>query len=271
MDRSKRTQIMGIILSSGLAFSGLGYAQNNTDTSTTTNQETMPTNGTQDTMQTNGAQGTIQTNGTQDETMPGTTQDQGAQVVPDSQLQSQVKSALKEYSEKVQVQVNNGVVALSGQVESDTDYENVITLAESVKGVQDVTVDNLTVKDSKSPLNDAYITAKVKGALIQKDLFDTDIPSWSIGVETKNGKVFLSGKAASEAEKQQIMQVVKSVKGVQSVDDQIQISSVADTGTVTNGDQQQDQNGTTTLDSDATQTNGSAQDSDNGTDDTTQY
>lgn len=216
MDRARQTKLMAFILSGGLAFSGLSYAQNNAND----NSQNAGNN-----------QGGMQTNA-----MPGTTDNQGTRpVVPDDQLKSQVQSALGEYSATVQVQVSNGVVSLSGQMDSDTDYERAVTLAESVKGVQDVNVDNLTVKGSDRPLNDTYITAKVRGALIREDLFGTDIPSWTISVETKNAEVFLSGKVDSEAEKQKIKQIAQGVRGVTSVNDQIQVSSQPAAGAATNG------------------------------------
>jgi hyperosmotically inducible protein len=39
-----------------------------------------------------------------------------------------------------------------------------------VSGVKDIKVDMLTVKESKQPLKDTYITAKVKGLLLRADI-----------------------------------------------------------------------------------------------------
>lgn len=197
MNKGMERKIIGCILGSSLAFSGTLYANMHSDPTT--------------------QPATNQTNGTaKDHT-----------VVPDSEITSKVKSMLKEY-DNVQITVANGVAYLTGQVESDTDYENIVALSESVIGINDVNVDKLTVQDSKHPLTDTYITAKVKGLLIKKDLFNKDMPSWTIGIETKNGTVYLSGEVASAAEKQQVVNVVQSVKGVTGVDDQIQISDSTD-------------------------------------------
>jgi hyperosmotically inducible protein len=141
----------------------------------------------------------------------------------DAKLTTLVNSSLKDYAGKVMVTVTAGVVYLTGQLPSDTDYEKVITLTESVKGVSDVNVDKLTVKDSSSPLHDTYITAKAKGALIQADLMGADIPSWTVTVETKDGQVFLSGNMATEQEKQKVIETVKKVKGVIKVNDKITV------------------------------------------------
>ncbi len=192
---------------------------------------------------------TAQPNGMQNGQM--TTQTTG-QVNPN--LGNDVKTALSDYSGKVEVMVKGSVVYLEGELPSDTDYEKVITLAESTKGVTDVNADKLTVKDSKQPLQDTYITAKVKGALIQADVMGKDIPSWTVSVETKNGTVYLSGTVASNDEKQKVVSVVKSVNGVTQVDNQLVVGNVApangtsDTTTTTTGSMQNGdgQDGTTT-------------------------
>lgn len=173
---------------------------------------------------------------TNDQTMTTNNQSETQVKRNDAAITSDVKSALSTYSGKVTTSVKDGVVSLTGQLPSDTDYDKVITMAESVKGVSDVNVDKLTVKDSSQPLYDSYITAKVKGSLIQSDLMGTDVPSWSISVETKDGQVYLSGKIATEQEKQNIMKVAKSVKGVTKVNDRIVVGPVDSNTTTTTND-----------------------------------
>ncbi|KTD22050.1 osmotically inducible protein Y [Legionella lansingensis] len=126
---------------------------------------------------------------------------------------------------KIKMKVSNGIVYLSGQLDSKTDYEKVVTLVESTQGVKDVNVDDLSVKGSKQPLHDSYITAKVRGALIREDIMGRDILAWTLDIETKNGQVYLSGQVASVKEKALIMKVVKAVKGVQKINDKMTLSS----------------------------------------------
>ncbi len=214
MDKKNHKKIIGLVLSSGLAFGGVAYAQDQTTqqpvTDETQNQKPLTDLKTTDTDQTATANENV--------------------VLSDQELKSQAEQALQEYSGQVNVVVNNGVIFLSGQVPSDTDYEKVVVLTESIKGSKDINAQSLTVKDSTQPLTDTFITAKVKGMLIKTDLFDTNIPSWTIGVETKDGKVFLSGHVSSEADKQKILDVVQSIKEVKGVDDQITISADTTTG-----------------------------------------
>ncbi len=137
-----------------------------------------------------------------------------------------VKSALADYAGQVSVFSKSGVVFLSGQIATDADYNQVITVAESVKGVSDVNVDKLTVKESFSPLYDAYLNAKIQGFLIQSNLVSQDIPAWSFGVETKDGCVILTGKIATQEEKQKVLNAVKAVSGVSNVNDKIEIGVI---------------------------------------------
>lgn len=144
----------------------------------------------------------------------------------DAALTNDVKAAVSgAYADKVNVSSRGGVIYLAGELPSDTDYEKVIVMANSIKGVQDVNVDALTVKESEQPLYDTYITAKVKGLLIQKDMMGKDIPSWTLGVETKNGVVYLSGTVKSEEERQKVKDAAKSVQGVTSVEDKTQVQA----------------------------------------------
>ncbi|WED43078.1 BON domain-containing protein [Legionella cardiaca] len=145
--------------------------------------------------------------------------------VSDQSLLSSVRTALSAYKNKVYISVDNGIIYLAGQLDSDTDYERVINLTQATPGVGEVNVDKLAVKDSQQPLKDSFLTAKIKAALMQADLMGKDLPSWSISVETKDGQVFLSGQVASNKEKQAIMEVVKSVKGVNKISDKIDVSA----------------------------------------------
>tara|TARA_Y100000588_G_C14144606_1_gene877734 strand:+ start:355 stop:1077 length:723 start_codon:yes stop_codon:yes gene_type:complete len=142
-------------------------------------------------------------------------------AISDAEIKRTLQKALSEYAGQLQVKIENNQVFLSGELPSDTDYEKVVTVSESMKGVEEVHVDDLTVKDSEAPLQDTYITAKVKGSLIQADIMGQDLPSWTVDVETKNGTVYLSGSVSSQKEIDSVMDVVKKVKGVKDIDNQL--------------------------------------------------
>jgi hyperosmotically inducible protein len=121
-------------------------------------------------------------------------------------------------NQDITVQSQNRVVTLSGEVETDMQYEQAIVLAGSVKGVSRIDVEGLKVKSSQAPLKDTYITAKVKTLYFKTKLFNgNEIEVWPVKVETKNGVVYLSGNIASNKEKQRLIKLAKSVKGVKRV------------------------------------------------------
>lgn len=151
--------------------------------------------------------------------------------VSDAAITLQVKAKiaadkdLSAFSNEVST-VDDGVVILSGTVDSETDAEALVQLAESVDGVRDVNTENLKVKESQHPMDDAYITAKVKGMFIQKDLFsDADVASIPISVETNNAVVHLSGTVDNDEQIKNAIKIAQSVKGVKKVESRLTVKS----------------------------------------------
>jgi len=68
--------------------------------------------------------------------------------------------------------------------------------------------------DSAQPVNDTWITTKVKADLMAT----SDVPGTEISVDTMNGVVKLSGTVDSKAKHDKAVSVVKGIKGVKSVD-----------------------------------------------------
>ena len=152
-------------------------------------------------------------------------------VVPDSQLMTEVKDKIEADKSlaganiDVTVESRDQVIIFTGIVNSNSQAETMITLAQSTPGVQDVDTTNLQVKDSTQPLTDAYITAKVKGKLIREKLFgDDDVTPMTVHVETNNGVVYLTGNAETREQVENAVKIAKSVKDVKSVRYRIQLT-----------------------------------------------
>ena len=119
----------------------------------------------------------------------------------------------------------NGIVTLKGVVDSDIQYERAIELAQSTSGVKEVESDGLHVKDSKAPLKDIAITAKINGKVLKQKIFtDKQLQYSPISVETKNGIVYVKGKVKSEQVKENILSIVKSTKGAKGVMDLLKVA-----------------------------------------------
>src|SRR5687767_15044872 len=72
---------------------------------------------------------------------------------------------------------------------------------------------------ARSFANDTWITTKAKIALLTAD----DVSATAVKVDTQKGNVVIHGKVKSEAEKAKAEQVVKSIEGVQTVKNLLQV------------------------------------------------
>jgi len=124
----------------------------------------------------------------------------------------------------VHVTTTKGTVYLSGVVPTDEDASKVVELVQSTNGVKQVNTDKLKVETSKHPYSDTMITAKVKGLYLREKLFsEKDLAALTIHVETKNGVVYLTGKADNKQQIQNAIATARKVEGVKSVDSKVTI------------------------------------------------
>ena len=78
------------------------------------------------------------------------------------------------------------------------------------------TVPTIT-EPTKQALADTVVTTKVKAALLAA----SDVNSTSISVETRDGRVTLTGKLPDAAQIQRAITVARGVEGVKDVDSQL--------------------------------------------------
>ncbi|WP_024868754.1 BON domain-containing protein [Pseudoxanthomonas suwonensis] len=68
--------------------------------------------------------------------------------------------------------------------------------------------------DSSQPVNDTWITTKVKSSL----LADSDVSGTRIEVDTVDGVVYLTGTAETQAQADKAKQIAQGIDGVSKVD-----------------------------------------------------
>lgn len=125
---------------------------------------------------------------------------------------------------KILVSSKSGIVTLGGKVNTDEEARKIIEIAESTPGVKDTDTSHLVIEESKQPIMDTFIIAKVNGAFAREKLFgDKDITVMSINVDSKNGVVYLTGTAATKEEAKNAVKIAKSIKGVKRVDSKIEV------------------------------------------------
>ena len=146
--------------------------------------------------------------------------------VDDTVVTTSVKSALMSddllKSLDLQVETRNGVVQLSGFVDSQAQVDQAVTLARAVAGVTEVE-NSITLKDGPSTMgtkiDDAAITARVKTAL----LADADIKSLDISVLTFKGEVQLTGFVNSEEQIQMAGKLASAAEGATGVKNELMV------------------------------------------------
>lgn len=137
-------------------------------------------------------------------------------------------------SSDIKVSVQDGKATLSGTVEEGVSKDLAKQIALGVSGIKDV--DNkIAIKADYSPaessearsfgefIDDASVTAAVKSKLLWSRYAD----GLATDVDTKNGKVSLTGTADSAAAKELAGRLAKNTHGVKSVDNQLTLNKSA--------------------------------------------
>lgn len=161
-------------------------------------------------------------------------------------------------SYRIDVDTTEGVVTLSGAVDTAAARERAVQLTRNTEGVTNV-IDNLTVTPGTTPttgiddpaqreaaeqagkagdtagsaqrkageamdrtgavVTDAGVTTAVKA----KFLGDTTVSGLKIDVDTNDGVVTLTGTVASAAEKQRALDLARETAGVKSIVDRLKV------------------------------------------------
>ena len=142
----------------------------------------------------------------------------------DSQLQQDVMAELKwdasVNAALIGVEVQDGVVNLTGRVNRYADKWGAERAAQRVSGVKALAIDMEVVLPGESVRNDSDIARTAKNILE----WTTNWPKDSVNVMVENGWVTLSGRLDWEYQKQMAMGAVRHLMGVIGVSNQIVIN-----------------------------------------------
>ncbi len=125
------------------------------------------------------------------------------------------------------VEVNDGIVTLTGEADSEAQRQLTTEYAKDIEGVKDVR-NQMTVAASSDKsertagekLDDASVTAMVKSALATH----RSTSAIKTGVVTRDGNVTVTGIARNEAEKALVTKLVDGIHGVNSVNNEMTIN-----------------------------------------------
>jgi osmotically-inducible protein OsmY len=168
-------------------------------------------------------------------------------TVADASVTARVKSKLLWNQSTsglgIDVTTRDGVVALEGNVKSNAERDLVRQIATNTHGVRSID-DQLSVKPAADPVgkqadtnsnpspmeaasklgdtvSDAWITAKVKSAL----LYNSAVDGTAVDVDTSNGVVTLTGRVWDKHERDQAVFVTEGIIGVKSVRDNLRVNT----------------------------------------------
>jgi osmotically-inducible protein OsmY len=157
---------------------------------------------------------------------PTTTDSPTAVAVSDEQLaDSEITETIKgEFlvargvpSDAIEVETNEGIVTLSGSVNNILAKDRAQRITEMIKGVRSVVN---TINVAPSGQSDAEIAGDISAALAA----DPATESWEINSTVNNGIVTLTGSVDSWQEKQLVAKVVKGVRGVTGLENNISVN-----------------------------------------------
>lgn len=124
---------------------------------------------------------------------------------------------------KIHVTTTNYVVYLEGTVDTRLQETRIVELAQSVKGVKDVNGSKVTVTNSNNFFQDAFITAKAKGKIMQLANEDKIAKGYDLHVETINGEVHIFGKVTDHNDIAIVEKSVSDITDVKSVNTNIDV------------------------------------------------
>lgn len=136
----------------------------------------------------------------------------------------------------INVSTRDGLVTLEGQANSEAASELAERLARNTDGVRRVdnklsvsaeggTADRAKARadEAGGAISDAWITSKVKSSF----LFSSNLDGLDISVETKDGRVTLSGQVANDTEKSLAVETAENIRGVRDVNaDSLRVGGV---------------------------------------------
>ncbi len=123
------------------------------------------------------------------------------------------------------VYVTDGIVTLEGTAASEAQKELTAEYTKDIEGVKSIVNNINVVKDEKmvnkknENIDDASITAQVKGALGAH----RSTSAIKTQIETRDGVVTVEGKANNEAQKALVSKLVNDIKGVKGVDNKMDV------------------------------------------------
>ncbi|WP_299595408.1 BON domain-containing protein [uncultured Microbulbifer sp.] len=126
----------------------------------------------------------------------------------------------------INTDVSDGVVQLTGEVESNVDRRLAEELIASVDGVKSVQ-NKLTIANEEpigEKINRKYVDTKIATVVKTRLLMDREVAGTDIDVASKNGTIILRGFVESDAEKDLAEAIARNTNDVEKVQNKLKVS-----------------------------------------------
>lgn len=156
-----------------------------------------------------------------------------------TQIQARYFSNPSIAGREIDVSTHDGVVTLSGRVDSDAEKADAVAVARGVEGVTRVD-DRLVVQPEEpavattgtlpsatiplAPIDDTRVSTSIQA----KFFLDNTLKSRRIEVQTSQGVVTLRGEVASDTERAQALLLARTTEGAQRVEDMLTVNAALD-------------------------------------------
>lgn len=124
----------------------------------------------------------------------------------------------------IDINVNEGVVHLTGAVETSTEREEAARIARSIEGVREV-VNDISVGSEQTlgeKVDDASVTARVKAKIAAS----SQLNPFNIQVNTVDGVVSLTGRVHTAAERDEAERLARETEGVRRVRNLLEVGDL---------------------------------------------
>ena len=153
-------------------------------------------------------------------------QDRGGEgVLSDTRIRTDINNLWYEESKdlyaRINLQVQEGRVLLSGQVVDPQTRVDAVRLAWQVEGVKEV-INEIEI-DDETTLTDRFRDTQIGIEMRNKLRFDKDVRSLNYSVEVVNQQIYLLGVAQDQAELDRVMAHARDVRYVRRVVNYVRI------------------------------------------------
>ena len=143
-----------------------------------------------------------------------------------------VDSQLNGYD--IDVEVNDGIIALVGAVPSDEMRRKAERLAKTVSGARDVKV-SLNVTNEPMPPAEKRSDTGMKSELKAKLMADSELSGWRTGIDVNDGIATISGEVDNERLKKKATELAETVAGLRQIRNDLRVMTSATERSVEDG------------------------------------